>query len=140
MGAPKEVARLVLDTNVLVSALLFRGESSRLVPLWHNGRYRLAVSAPILREYLRVFAYPRFGLADDEIRAVANEYILPWCDPFPAGKGKPVCRDPEDDRFLRCARTARARALISGDRDILVLAPRWRGLPILTVPEALDRL
>jgi predicted nucleic acid-binding protein len=140
VGAPQEVARLVLDTNVLVSALLFRAEASRLLPLWHNGRYRLAVNPPILREYLRVLAYPRFGLAPDEVRAVAGEYVLPWCDPFPDETGPRVCRDPDDDKFLYCARQAKASALVTGDRDLLVLAPRWRGVRILTVAAALRDL
>ncbi|MFO7638901.1 MAG: putative toxin-antitoxin system toxin component, PIN family [bacterium] len=140
MGAPQEVARLVLDTNVLVSALLFRGEASRLIPLWHRGPCRLAVSRDILREYLRVLAYPRFGLTPDEIRALAGEHILPWCDAFSPAGGPPVCRDRDDDKFLHCARAARARALITGDADLLALAPRWRTVRILTVAAALRDL
>ncbi|MFO7675655.1 MAG: putative toxin-antitoxin system toxin component, PIN family [bacterium] len=140
MGARKEVARLVLDTNVLVSALIFRGEAARLVPLWHRGRYRLAVSADILREYLRVLAYPRFGLTADEVRAIAAEYILPWCDAFAVEPGPRICRDRDDDKFLHCARAARARALVTGDRDLLALAPRWRGIPVITLTAALKNL
>jgi len=47
VGEKEEVTRLVLDTNVLVSALLFRSEASALFDAWRGGRFRLAVSEPI---------------------------------------------------------------------------------------------
>ena len=52
--------RVVLDTNVVVSALLFTGISSKLVPLWQGGVITALVSRNILEEYLRVLSYPKF--------------------------------------------------------------------------------
>jgi len=60
--------RVVIDTNVMVSALLFQGVTSQLVPLWQKGTMTLLLSGEILEEYLRVLAYSKFQLAKNEIR------------------------------------------------------------------------
>ena len=54
--------RVVLDTNVLISALLFSGVASDLVPLWQKEKITVLLSREILEEYLRVLAYPKFQL------------------------------------------------------------------------------
>ena len=63
--------RVVLDTNTLISALLFTGVSSRLVSHWQTLRVTVLVSRAILEEYQRVLAYPKFKLEETEIRAAA---------------------------------------------------------------------
>jgi len=81
--------RTVLDTNVLVSAFLFSGQTSRFVPFMKEGTVVPLVSKEILDEYLRVLSYPRFSLAVPEIRALLYEEILVVAevvqvsDPFP---------------------------------------------------------
>ena len=70
--------RVVLDTNVLVSALLFTGISSELVPLWQKGTITVLLSREILEEYLRVFAYPKFQLSEGEIKRLIEEELLPF--------------------------------------------------------------
>ena len=61
--------RVVLDTNALVSALLFSGVSSKLVSLWQNGSIAPLLSREILDEYLRVLSYPKFALSEKEIKS-----------------------------------------------------------------------
>ncbi|MCX6842085.1 MAG: putative toxin-antitoxin system toxin component, PIN family, partial [candidate division WOR-3 bacterium] len=73
------MTRLVLDTNVLVSALLFRSEASVLFDAWRGGRFRLAASEPILDEYARVLEYPKFRLSEREAAAIMRQLILPYC-------------------------------------------------------------
>ncbi len=70
----------VLDTNVLISALLFTGSPSRLVPAWQASRFRPILSADILEEYLQVLAYPKFGLTAAEIRGLIEEEMLPFVE------------------------------------------------------------
>jgi uncharacterized protein len=67
MGA-LEVIRVVLDTNVLVSCLLFGGTPGELLDLWKTGRIRLLMSREMVDEFLRVLAYPKFNLSEDEIQ------------------------------------------------------------------------
>lgn len=136
MGEKKEVTRLVLDTNVLVSALLFRSEASALLGAWRGGRFRLAVSEPILNEYARVLEYPKFRLSEHKAAAIMAEFVLPYCDRFRDAGGPRLCSDPDDDKFIHCALAARAAALVSGDRALLALGPRCGRVRIISVSEA----
>jgi putative PIN family toxin of toxin-antitoxin system len=61
MGKVK-VKRVVIDTNVVISALLFGGEPGELIPLWKSGRIKPLASKEMVDEYLRVLTYPKFGL------------------------------------------------------------------------------
>ena len=72
--------RVVLDTNTLVSALLFTGISSELVSLWQDGIITLLLSRDILDEYLRVLSYPKFKLSEEEIKKLLQEEILPYAE------------------------------------------------------------
>ena len=122
--------RAVLDTNVVVSALLFRGAASRLVAAWQGGRFRPLVSREIVLEYSRVLAYPKFHLEAKAIRALLQEEILPFVETVEVTTRKRVVReDPSDDEFLACAVTARADFLVSGDAHLLALGPHER-IPI----------
>jgi uncharacterized protein len=58
----------VLDTNVLISALLFRGETAGVHRAILEGRLGPLITEPILKEYLRVLAYPKLRLSESEIR------------------------------------------------------------------------
>src|ERR1019366_2899671 len=77
LGSKERVKKVVLDTNVVISALLFGGETARLVSLWQTGAFSWLASAAIIQEYARVLAYPKFKLAEAEIRELLNEDILP---------------------------------------------------------------
>lgn len=132
--------RVVLDTNTLISALLFSGTASRLVPLWQCRRITVLVSKEILQEYLRVLAYPKFQLGDHEIRALVEEELLPFAETIRVRRRLAVVRrDPEDDKFLECAVAGRAEYLVTGDRDLRELGS-YRGITILTVGEFLERM
>lgn len=114
--------RAVLDTNVVVSALLFSGPPSRLISAWQSGRLRLVVSAPILDEYIRVLAYPKFKLTNTEIRGLLEEELIPFMETVTAVPTNiPDLRDPDDAKFITCAVAAGVRWLVSGDDDLLSL-------------------
>lgn len=114
--------RAVLDTNVLVSALLFTGPPSQLVPAWQSGRLRPVLSAEILDEYLRVLAYSKFKLTTAEIRGLIEEDLLPFVDTVRTTPVTvPSLRDPDDLKFIACAKQAAVRWLVSGDDDLLSL-------------------
>ncbi len=114
--------RVVLDTNVLVSALLFTGISSELVPLWQKGTITVLLSREILEEYLRVFAYPKFQLSEGEIKRLIEEELLPFVRVIkPRLRVRAVRRDPSDNKFLECAISGKADVVISGDKDLLAL-------------------
>ena len=137
MGQKKAV-KVVLDTNVLVSALLFTGPVNRLVPLWQEGRFVPLVSKDILVEYLRVLAYPRFELTAEEIRFLIEEVVLPFAVTVKTRPGRAIVRrDPADDKFLHAAAAGRARYVVSGDRHLLAIGAH-RGARIVTAREFLS--
>jgi putative PIN family toxin of toxin-antitoxin system len=122
--------RVVLDTNVLVSALLFSGISSKLVPIWQSGAITALVSRNILEEYLRVLSYPKFRLSESEIKELIQEELLPYVEVVKRKRRlRVVERDPSDDKFIECAVTGKARVIISGDKDLLSIG-RYRKILI----------
>ena len=134
--------RPVLDTNVLVSALLFHaGALSWLRGAWRAGRIRPLAGQQTTTELIRVLAYPKFALSDGERQELLDDY-LPFCEtvavpePPPA---VPACRDPFDRPFLELALAGHADALVTGDADILALAKAFP-VPILTPAAFRERL
>ena len=130
--------RVVLDTNVLVSALLFAGVSSKLVPLWQTRAIVAIVSRSILEEYLRVLSYPKFKLAEAEIKDLIQEEVLPYVEVVtPRRQLRVVKRDPSDDKFVECAVAGKAKVIISGDKDLLSVGS-YRKILIQTPAQFLD--
>ena len=141
MGAQEEVTRplrVVLDTNVVVSALVFRGSRLSWVrDAWTSGRIVPIVGRESLAELVRVLAYPKFGFDPEDATAAVAHYLehAETISRVATRAKLPVCRDPADRKFLVLAYAARADALVTGDRDLLALATVSR-IPIL-LPEAL---
>ena len=122
--------RVVLDTNAVISALLFSGVSSKLVSLWQNGLITPLLSREILDEYLRVLSYPKFELSENEIKELIQEEILPYAEVVkPKRRLRVIQRDPADNKFLECAVAGKASVIISGDKDLLSLG-RYRQVHI----------
>jgi len=131
--------RAVLDTNVIVSALLFEGETSRLADHWKQGRLTLILSPDIFAEMVRVLSYPKFQLEEKEIKILLEEEILPSAEIInPKSRRKRYARDPQDDKFIHAALAGSADLIVSGDRHLLELkdAP----VPIKSVREVLNFL
>ena len=125
--------RVVIDTNVLLSALLFHaGTLSWLRRAWQAVDIRPLSSRETTSELIRVLSYPKFDLSNDEQEDLLADY-LPWCETVLISNPPdvPQCRDPFDRPFLELALTTQADALITGDNDLLSLAPVFP-IPILT--------
>ena len=115
--------RVVFDTNTVISALLFRGVAGWLVAHWRQGNVTPLVSRETAAEFLRVLAYPKFGLSDKQIDAFAARY-LPFAERIEqvgVVPGIPLCRDIHDQKFLDLAAVGRADVLVTGDQDLLLL-------------------
>ena len=114
--------RVVIDTNVVISAILFGGTPGALIPLWKNGRIQPILGKDIFNEYLRVLAYPKFELTENEIAYLLYQELLPYFEVIDVTPEKTfVPRDPTDDKFICCALKARAEMIISGDVHLLSL-------------------
>lgn len=117
--------RVVLDTHIVVSALLFAGgPAGQVRRAWQSGRLLPLASRDTVAEIVRVLAYPKFKLSADEQRELLADYLphaapVTISDPPPP---VPPCRDVHDLPFLHLAAAGRAKALVTGDTDLLVLA------------------
>lgn len=123
MGAEEEVnRRVVFDTTVVVSALLFpAGRLAWLREHWRSGGCLPIASRATIDELVRVLRYPKFQLSNHDERELLGDY-LPFCELVERTKKSPlVCRDPHDQPFLDLAQTANAEVLVTGDRDLLAL-------------------
>ncbi len=131
---PVKPRRVVFDTNVVLSALLFR--SGSLAPLrlmWSSQKCVPLVSAAMAEELLRALSYPKFKLNQRERDTLLLEY-LPYCEAVAVPHelaDLPECRDANDRMVLALAFAANADALVTGDRDLLALDGRF-AIPILT--------
>jgi putative PIN family toxin of toxin-antitoxin system len=126
--------RVVLDTNVVLSALLFSGgATAELRRAWQHESLRPLVNTATAQELIRVLTYPKFHLTAREHEDLLADY-LPYAatvrmpSRLPA---VPACRDPLDLPFLHLALAGKADALVSGDRDLLSLSAVF-AVPILT--------
>jgi len=132
---------VVLDTNVLVSALLFhRGSVAWLRRAWQAEAIRPLVCRETAEELIRVLAYPKFRLSDADCEDLLGD-VLPWCETVtvPQEIEAPPCRNPADRAFLALAIAANADALITGDGDLLDLAGTC-SVQILTPADFRERL
>ena len=142
MTPARRVMRVVLDTNIVLSALVFA--HGRLVSLrraWQQGRCHPLVSTATTAELMRALQYPKFKLSVEERQELLADY-LPYCMAvrMPAKPPKtPSCRDPFDLPFLQLAIVGRADHLVSGDKDLLSLANTF-ARSIITAEQFLDLL
>jgi putative PIN family toxin of toxin-antitoxin system len=116
---PKKIIRGVLDTNVLISGLLFEGKLSRIVGLWQKGKIVPIISKETFEELRTVLEYPKFSLSHVEIKSLIEHDILPYFEVVNISKHvKGACRDPGDDKFISCAISANADGIVTGDKDL----------------------
>jgi putative PIN family toxin of toxin-antitoxin system len=121
-GSKPNTVRAVLDTNIVVSALLFaHGKLAPIRLAWQADAFAPLASAATTEELIRVLSYSKFKLAAEDRDELLGDY-LPYCTTvrMPAKAPKvPLCRDPWDLPFLQLAAYAKADYLVSGDRDLL---------------------
>jgi putative PIN family toxin of toxin-antitoxin system len=115
----KTVIRVVLDTNVLISSILFKGELASIVDLWKNGKIVPVVSRETFDEFRTVLEYPKFRLTKGEIKSIIEEEVLPFFEIVEtAAEVSRVCKDRDDDKFIACALSASADIIVSGDKNL----------------------
>ena len=117
--------RVVFDTNVVLSALVFGGGAAgRMRTAWQASAFAPLVSTATAQELVRVLAYPKFRLSAGDREELLADY-LPYTTtvriPDPPPK-LPECRDAFDVMFLELAVVGKAKVLVTGDRDLLALA------------------
>jgi putative PIN family toxin of toxin-antitoxin system len=131
--------RVVLDTNVVLSALVFRGGAAgQARQAWQRGLVLPLASTATAQELVRVLAYPKFRLSQAEQHELLADY-LPYAETVRIPQPPPTvpdCRDVLDVPFMHLAVAGRAQALVTGDHDLLALGAefaRAHACPIMTL-------
>ena len=131
--------RIVLDANVLVSALIsVKGSPARLLAYWQEGKFDIVASPAMLQELERVLHYPRlqqqYHLPEEEIRQFLRLLMTHAIEVNPSEEIAVIARDLSDNRYLECALAGEAQYIVSGDSHLLDLK-EYRGIRILTPAE-----
>lgn len=136
----KRRPRWVVDTNVLVSAFLWKGTPGRVIELAGEKEVQLFTSRILLDELAATLAKKKLlkyvqatGLTADQMLA-SYQRIATLVTA--RRLGTPVSRDADDDAVLACALAARANLIVSGDDDLLSLKS-FNGIPIVTIAQAI---
>ena len=128
----------VLDTNVLVSALLFANSAPRKAFELASSTGKILISQETIDELNRVLSRPKFKRYISQ--AKRERFLLAFVQKsvlIEIQETIEECRDPKDNKFLELAVSGKATAIISGDKDLLVLHP-FRDISIITVSQFLD--
>lgn len=135
--------RIVADTNVVVSALLWGGPPRAILESARSERILLFTSAPLIAELEDVLGRDRlarrFALIGRTPAQALDRYLALVRFVTPAVLGTAFSRDPDDDQVLAAADAARADLIVSGDRDLLELVS-FRQIPILAASGAVERI
>jgi uncharacterized protein len=135
--------RVVADTNLLLSALIYRGLPGRFLLALEDTRHSLLTSPRLLAELEDVIFRPKFKTAITKTGATPQALFDGFISLATVVKATTlavqVSRDRDDDAVLACALAANADMIASGDDDLLVLQS-FEGIPIVTARVAIERL
>lgn len=129
--------RVILETNVFVSGVFFRGPPYKILEAWRDGAISIVLSEEIFREYHRVGQilaqrFPGIDL-DPFLNLLLSKARFYEVQPLP----EQVCSDPADDMFLACALPSRCPLIVSGDKQLLNVSG-YRRIRVVRPREFLD--
>lgn len=130
--------RVVLDTNVYISALMFGGLPGELLDLAFAGEF-LLVTSPVLLDELEEKLRFKFGVETADVDLIRGRLERIAEIVSTASVLSVIKDDPDDDRVLECAMVGRADTVVSGDRHLLKLAA-FEGIQIVTVRQFMDKI
>ncbi len=113
--------KIVLDTNVLISSILFGGKPRQILQLVIQGKISAFLSPAIFTEFKEVLDRPKFGLTHEECFAIAREIEDVFFFVFPQIVIDLVKDDPDDNAILECALAAGVEYIVTGDPHLLTL-------------------
>ncbi len=131
--------QVVLDTNVLISAIVFGGKPREVLQAVLSGQVRLILSDILIEELIGVLEGPKFRYPREATRIIEERLRDLAKIVTPHLTIDRIVSDPDDNRVLECAVAGEADLIISGDSD-LVTVGEFRGIPIWTPADFLKRL
>ncbi len=130
--------KVVLDTNVFLSAVFFGGPPGPILQAWRDGRMEIVLSPEILAEYQEAGEELAKRHPDVELQPILQILAMRAEIVLPAPLGESVCVDPDDDKFLECAVASAAPFVVSGDKHLLNVR-EYRGVRVVRPREFVDK-
>ena len=130
--------KVILDTNVLVSGIFFKGPPCRIFQIWKKGQIDIVISHEILEEYRRVIQDVSTQFPDIEISNLFEMITLKAHFTLSLASHPQVCDDPDDDKFFSAALASKTSIIISGDKHLLDKSG-YSGINVLKPRNFLDR-
>ena len=129
--------KIILDTNVLISGIFFKGPPNQILKAWQEGKIQLVISEEILTEYKRVVEDLSQKYPAIEINQIL-ELITIYSEVIDTKDFKvSVCEDPDDNKFLSCALSSKSNIIVSGDKHLLEISG-FQGLIIIKPRDFID--
>lgn len=129
--------KAILDTNVVISAIVFGGKPRRVLNLAIEGKISLFFSEPMFEEIREILGGRKFRLTTPQLLAVERELEAISDTVYPDKSIKVVKDDPDDDLFIECALAADADYIVSGDKHLLDLK-RYGNIKIVNAAEFIE--
>ncbi|MBM4141796.1 MAG: putative toxin-antitoxin system toxin component, PIN family [Nitrospira sp.] len=127
--------KVVIDTNVFISAFGWGGNPLRIIELLERGVLRNCTSEDIARELFIAVSYPKLGFSQ-VLQTEILEFVLAYSDIHEINKLVEIVSDPEDNKFIECALASGAEFIITGDKSLLSMK-RYKNIRIVTPEEFL---
>lgn len=131
--------RVVLDTNVLVSAVITDGKPRELLRKGIANQFSIVTSHFIMKELVSVLRRPKFKTSEDEIHRIILALIRSSEVVNVKSKFQAVKQDPKDDAIINTAYDGRADIIVTGDKHLLEMK-KFRGIKLITVESMLELL
>jgi uncharacterized protein len=115
------MVKAVLDTNVVLSAILFGGKPRQILEAALGGTIKICISGPTIAELETVLQRAKFGFSSQMVQTIISEItaIAEWIEPHRHREF--IIDDPEDNKFLDCAIEGKVDYLVSGDHHLLAI-------------------
>jgi len=128
--------KIFLDTNVLISAIVFGGKPRKILEAVFRGELKLFLSEYILDELKAVLRRPKFGFPSEVIRTILSELHAIGNIVTPSKRIFEIEEDPDDNRVIECVVEGSAHYIVSGDTHLLNLK-QYQNIKVVSPDEYL---
>lgn len=122
--------KVVIDTNIFISAFGWGGRPFKLIELLEDGEIRNCVSEETFNELFEALTYPKLSFPI-KLQTEILEFVLAHSDFYSPKEDLKLTRDPEDNKFIECALSANASFIITGDKGLLSIK-QFHNIKIVT--------